>query len=59
MQIFVKDLQGENITLDVEPDDTIENVKQKIQDEESIPTESTLPIGPAYSNTFANLGNFS
>ena len=30
MQIFVKCLTGKNITLDVEPSDTIENVKAKI-----------------------------
>mgnify|MGYP001246385002 FL=1 len=40
MQIFVKDLQEETIVLDVEPDDSIVNVKQKIQDKESIPTAS-------------------
>ena len=31
MQIFVKTLTGKTITLDVEPSDTIENVKTKIQ----------------------------
>ena len=31
MQIFVKTLTGKTITLDVEPSDTIDNVKQKIQ----------------------------
>ena len=40
MQIFVKGLQGETIILDVEPDDSIVNVKQKIQDKENIPTAS-------------------
>ena len=29
MQIFVKTLTGKTITLDVEPSDTIENIKQK------------------------------
>jgi hypothetical protein len=34
LQIFVKTLTGKTITLEVESSDTIENVKQKIQDKE-------------------------
>ena len=36
MQIFVKTLTGKTITLEVEPNDSIQSIKRKIQEKDGI-----------------------
>lgn len=37
MQVFVKTFSGKTLTMEVEPDESIESVKNKLQDKEGIP----------------------
>lgn len=39
MQIFVKNLTGKTLTLDVEPTETIASMKQKIMEKEGVPPD--------------------
>lgn len=50
MQIFIKTRMGKIFTLDVEPSDTIENIKQKIQDNKCTLVEHQEDIEEHYED---------
>ena len=59
MQIFVKTLTGKTITLDVEPSDTLENVKAKIQDKEGFPDQQRSSFCRQISDRWASISDYN
>jgi len=39
MQVFVRTITGKTITLEVQPTETVEDLKNKIQDKEGVPAD--------------------
>jgi len=61
MQIFVKTLNGKTITLDVSPDDTIDDVKAKIEDKAGVPADAQRLIcgGKELFGMFTTLSDYN
>ena len=59
MQVFVKTLTGKTITVDVEPDESVESLKAKIQEKEGVsPDQQRIIFGGKQLDSLKSLSDY-